>query len=207
MGFMLFFINGFSQTNDLVYCNHRFFISQPIPEKVQARMAGKSLPANASVNIEDLRYLTLYHYDFDGHIQKGEMVCNKAIAHDLLVVFSKLFKIAYPINSIRLVDDFNANDEASMEANNTSCFNYRTVAGTTKLSKHAFGLAVDINPLQNPWIPNGKVHPATAVDYVDRTKDFPHKIDKNDACYRLMKAHGFTWGGDWKTKDYQHFQK
>lgn len=207
MGFMLFLINGFSQTNDLVYCNQRFFISQPIPEKVQARMAGKSLPVNASVNVEDLRYLTLYHYDFDGHIQKGEMVCNKAIAHDLLVVFSKLFKIAYPINSIRLVDDFNANDEASMEANNTSCFNYRTVAGTTKLSKHAFGLAVDINPLQNPWIPNGKVYPTTAVDYVDRTKDFPHKIDKNDACYRLMKAHGFSWGGDWKTKDYQHFQK
>lgn len=171
-------------------------------------MAGKSLPANASVHVEDLRYLTLYHYDFDGNIQKGEMVCNKAIAHDLLVIFSKLFKIAYPINSIRLVDDFDANDEASMEANNTSCFNYRTVSGTNKLSRHAFGMAVDINPLQNPWVVGKRVYPSTAGEYADRSKAFPHKIDNKDACYRAFMAKGFTWGGNWKSsKDYQHFQK
>ena len=208
MGIMLFLIDGFSQTNDLVYCNHRFFMSQPVPERVQTRMRGKSLPSKALIRIEDLRYLTLYYYDFEGEIQKGEMVCNKAIARDLLVVFSKLFKIAYPINSIRLVDDFDADDEVSMQANNTSCFNYRPVPGTNRLSRHAFGMAVDINPLQNPWIPGGIVHPSTAGEYVDRSKDFPHKIDQNDACYRIMKKQGFIWGGEWKwAKDYQHFQK
>lgn len=99
-----------------------------------------------------------------------------------------------------------------MEANNTSCFNYRVVDGTSSLSRHAYGLAVDINPLYNPYVtyPNGKrrVSPAASEIYADRSLDFPAKIDKNDLCYQLFTEHGFTWGGNWKTmKDYQHFQK
>ena len=207
-GFMLFLFSGFSQTKDVIFYNHHFFISEPIPENILSRMKGKSLPDKALIQVEDLRYLTIPYYDFNGEIQQGEMVCNKAIAHDLLVVFCELFHLEYPINSIRLVDDFDADDEASMEANNTSCFNYRNVPGTTNLSKHALGMAVDINPLQNPWIPGKKVYPVNAVEYVDRTRDFPHKIDHDDACYRIMKARGFFWGGDWKRgTDYQHFHK
>ena len=205
---VLFWVNGFSQTRDLIYCNHRFFLSEPVPESVQSRMKGKSLPEKALIRIENLRYLTLYYYDFNGDIQTGEMVCNKAIAHDLLVVFCRLFQQEYPICSIRLVDDFDGDDEASMQANNTSCFNYRNVPGTNFLSRHAFGMAVDVNPLQNPWIVGKTIHPSNAGDYVDRSRDFPHKIDRNDACYRVMKAHGFIWGGEWAwAKDYQHFQK
>ena len=209
--FALFLITVtcFSQDIDSVFCNQRIvFTSEPVPEIVLARMTGKSLPKKALVQVEDLRYLTLPYYDFNGHIQTGEMVCHKTIAHDLLLIFKELFQQQYPIHSIRLVDDYDANDEASMRDNNTSCFNYRTVAGTTKLSKHAYGLAVDVNPLQNPWVTGNKVHPSTASEYADRTKNFPHKIDKNDACYRAFKARGFTWGGNWKSsKDYQHFQK
>ncbi len=184
------------------------FVSQSIPEAVKARMQGKSMPDNATIGFDELRYLTLYHYDYEGNIQKGEMVCNQAIAHDLLSIFKTLFAEAYPIYSIRLVDDFDADDEASMRANNTSCFNYRTVVGSKRISKHAMGLAVDVNPLQNPCIKHGRVHPETAKDYIDRTQDFPHKIDKDDFCKKVFTSHGFSWGGNWGgSKDYQHFEK
>jgi len=191
----------------LMYKNY-VFVSQPIPEAVKARMQGKSMPDDATIGYDELRYLILYHYDYEGNIKQGEMVCNQAIAHDLLSIFKALFAEAYPIYSIRLVDDFDADDEASMEANNTSCFNYRTMVGTRMISKHALGLAVDVNPLQNPCIKHGRVHPAAAEDYVDRTKDFPHKIDGNDYCKKVFTAHGFSWGGNWGgSKDYQHFEK
>ena len=198
-----------AQDKDSVFCDQRFyFTSNPIPKAVLSRMTGKSLPEKALINVKDLRYLTLPYYDFDGNIRLGEMVCHKAIAHDLLLVFKELFQLKYPIYSIKLIDDFDADDEASMQANNTSCFNYRTIPGIHKLSRHAFGMAVDINPLQNPWVPGNQVHPSNAKDYINRTKDFPHKIDHDDDCYRIMKAHGFSWGGDWPWgKDYQHFQK
>lgn len=192
---------------DTLWYQDYLFASYPIPESVKARMQGKSMKDNAKIGYDQLRYLTLPYYDYDGHIQKGEMVCNKRIAHDLLCVFKTLFSEQYPICSIRLVDDFNADDEASMEANNTSCFNYRTVPGTYVLSRHALGLAVDINPLQNPYIRGSKVHPATATEYIDRTQDFPHKIDNNDFCKEVFTSHGFTWGGNWRNKDYQHFEK
>ena len=184
------------------------FVSQPIPEAVKARMQGKSMPDNATIGYDVLRYLILYHYDYEGNIQRGEMVCNQAIAQDLLCIFKALFAEAYPINSIRLVDDFDADDEASMQANNTSCFNFRTVVGSRKISKHAMGLAVDVNPLQNPCIRRGRVHPETAKDYVDRTQDFPHKIDRDDYCKKVFTSYGFMWGGGWAgSKDYQHFEK
>ncbi|MBR5116787.1 MAG: M15 family metallopeptidase, partial [Lachnospiraceae bacterium] len=101
--------------------------------------------------------------------------------------------------------------DASMIANNTSCFNYRTVAGSSNLSRHALGLAVDVNPLYNPWI-NYKgdgtytVSPPEAADYADRSKDFAHKISTDDLCYQLFRDHGFYWGGNWNNPDYQHFQ-
>lgn len=184
------------------------FVSQPVPIDIRRRMLGKSLPDTTKISFTQLRYLTLPYYDFDGNIQIGEMVCNKAIADDLLHIFRTLFSEAYPICSIRLVDDFEASDEASMEANNTSCFNYRYVEGTRRLSRHAFGKAVDINPLQNPFVRGSRIRPVTATDFVDRSKDFPHKIDKDDLCKKVFTSYGFRWGGNWyRMKDWQHFEK
>ena len=141
------------------------------------------------------------------------MVCNQAIAADLCAIFQALYEAAYPIRSIRLVDDFGGSDEASMQADNTSCFNYRNVPGTKNISKHSYGLAIDINPLYNPYIPirNGKptVMPPNGEPYAfgRDTAQFPYKITRNDLAYQLFVKAGFNWGGTWaRSKDYQHFQ-
>jgi len=171
-------------------------------------MRGVSYPDDAEVKLADLRYLRLSYVDFDGKEQVGEMICNKSIADDLVAIFRELYEARYPIRSIRLIDDFNGDDEASMAADNTSCFNYRKKTGMRELSKHARGLAVDINPFENPYVRPSRVRPAGASAYADRSQDFPHKIDKDDLCYRLFRAHGFYWGGTWRSvKDYQHFEK
>ena len=184
------------------------FVSMPIPPEVEARMRGASYPAHATISLEDLRYLRLSYVDFDGREQVGELVCNKAIAEDLVAIFRDLYEARYPIRSIRLIDDFGGDDEASMAADNTSCFNYRKKTGMRELSKHALGLAVDINPFENPYVRPSRVRPAGASAFADRTKDFPHKIDKEDLCYRLFRARGFSWGGAWRSvQDYQHFEK
>lgn len=199
---------SYDNVEDTVMLGTYVFASQPIPEEVETRMRGRSFPANAKISMSQLRYLTLPHYDFDGNIQKGEMICNKAIAHDLLCIFRALFSKAYPIYSMHLVDDFDADDEASMQANNTSCFNYRYITGTKILSRHAYGMAVDINPLQNPCVRGKLIQPSTAEEFVDRSKDFPHKIDKDDYCKKVFTSYRFRWGGNWRRmKDYQHFER
>ena len=184
------------------------FEAVPIPPEVAVRMRGVSYPEDAEIKLDDLRYLKLSYIDFEGRPQVGEMVCNKAIAGDLVAIFRELYESKYPIRSIRLIDDFNGDDEASMEADNTSCFNNRKKTGMRELSKHAQGLAVDINPFENPYVRPSRVRPSGAVAFADRSKDFPHKIDKEDLCYKLFRAHGFSWGGTWRSvQDYQHFEK
>ena len=189
------------------------FSSQPIPDSVFQRMQGRSWPEGCTIRRADLRYLRLSHYDAEKRQHVGEMVCNKAIANDLLEIFRELYRQKYPIERIRLIDDYNADDEQSMRDNNSSCFCYRKISGSTKLSKHAQGMAVDINTLYNPYVRTGKdgrriVEPATATRYVDRRKSFPYKIVKGDLLYRLFLQHGFKWGGNWRTmKDWQHFEK
>ncbi len=185
------------------------FTSAPVPQEVQERMLGKSYPEDCTIPMADLRYLQITYVNFDGETALGEMVCNQAIAQDLLEIFESLYEAEYQIGSIHLVDDFDADDERSMEANNTSAFNFRYIAGTHKLSNHAQGLAVDINPLFNPYVnKKGEISPEGAQDYADRSAEFAHKITKEDLAYQLFCEHGFTWGGDWKSvKDYQHFEK
>lgn len=128
------------------------------------------------------------------------MICNVYIAAALIDIFQKLYAHDYPIEKIRLVDEYDADDEMSMRDNNSSCFNFRFISHTTRISKHGLGLAVDINTLYNPYIKyvNGKriLEPAAAEKYLDRTKDFPYKIDKDSLPYKLFTEHGFEWDGD-----------
>ena len=188
------------------------FFYEPLSEEVKARITGISYGEGCIVPYEDLRYLNILYVDFHGETQVGEIICNQAIAQDLVEIFYELYLAGYPLESVRLVDEFGGDDTLSMEHNNTSCFNFRVVDGTSSLSRHAYGLAIDINPLYNPYVtwPGGKqrVSPAAAAPFADRSLDFPNKIDEDDLCYQLFAERGFTWGGHWRTmKDYQHFQK
>lgn len=157
--------------------------------------------------------LSVQHVDFQGRTQQGTIICNKLISNDLRQIFTELFRKHYPIERIRPISEYGDDDERSMQANNTSCYCYRPIAGSKKLSKHAQGLAIDINPLYNPCVRRRKdgtliIQPSTARPYTDRTRSFNYKITKSDLCYRLFIQHGFRWGGNWRTlKDYQHFEK
>lgn len=212
-------LNGDSMLKQRITYAEAFYY-EPLSDNLKRYITGVSFPAVSSdaenppaVSYEDLCYLHILHYDFDGNPAEGEMICNIAIAQDLVEIFYELYYNEYQLESVLLIDEFNGNDTASMEANNTSCFNYRVVEGSSSLSKHALGLAVDINPLYNPYVTYEKdgsenISPAAAMDYADRSSSFPYKIDEEDLCYKLFTQHGFTWGGNWNScKDYQHFQK
>lgn len=183
-----------------------------VPDSVWELMQGKSYQANPHIGRDDLRYLRVLHCDYDGQTHIGEMVCNKVIADRLIAVFRRLYELHYPIERMQLPDVYDADDETQMTANNTSCFCYRPISGSGKLSKHALGLAVDINPLYNPYHKkrgDGSlfVQPAVALQYCDRSLSFPYKIERGDSCYQLFRSEGFVWGGDWRSvKDYQHFE-
>ncbi len=191
------------------------FYYSPLSEEQKEYITGCSYPEkeeNLAISYEDLSYVHILHYDFEGNLAEGELICNNYIAQDLLEIFYELYLNEYRLERVTLIENYGGDDTLSMSDNNTSCFNYRVVDGTTNLSKHAYGLAIDINPFYNPYVtyPGGKIRisPPGSEPYADRDADFPYKIDENDLCYKLFKEHGFTWGGDWNSsKDYQHFQK
>ena len=190
--------------------NEGFYMTK-IDDKLFARIQGKSFKNDCTLPREDLRYIHVLHKDLEGNTHEGEIICNVYIAYDVLDIFMKLYDAGYPIEKIRLVDEYDANDELSMRDNNSSSFNFRFISHTTKISKHGLGLAIDINTLYNPYVKevDGKkiLEPATAGEYTDRSKEFPYKIDTEDLCYKLFTEHGFEWGGNWKSvKDYQHFE-
>ncbi len=192
------------------------FYYEPLTDEVKERITGISYPENGcTVPYEDLNYVGLKYIDFKGQEQTGELICNKAIAQDMVEIFHELYRNEYRLESVHLIDEYDGDDTASMVENNTSCFNYRVVDGTASLSKHAYGLAIDVNPYYNPYVVFGRnsdgsdyISPPGSEIYADRSQSFAYKIDENDLCYRLFTEHGFTWGGNWNsTKDYQHFQK
>ena len=154
----------------------------------------------------------MLYYGPDGNTYLGEMIVNQAIEADILDIFQKLYENRYPIERMVLVDEYDADDEASMQANNTSAFNYRTIAGSSRLSNHSYGLAVDLNPKYNPYVKEASdgsliCQPQGSEAYADRAAEFAYKIDEQDLAYRLFTEAGFTWGGDFNSvKDYQHFE-
>ena len=181
-----------------------------------SRITGKSFPAGKQslVSFNDLRLLKIPYYDFDGKTQTGEMIVNKAIAEDVADIFNKLFEVKYPIGKIRLIDEYDADDEKSMTDNNSSSFCYRSVTVGNDISKHALGMAIDINPLYNPYVKQMEgrepiVAPKAGTAYTDRSKACPYFIRHGDYIVKLFKSKGFSWGGDWSAekKDYQHFEK
>lgn len=200
-----------SDTENKADKNDTDFYVSDIPNSVWKNMQGKSYSEDCTVERKDLRYVHVLYVDFGGRTREGELIVNKLIAKDVLDIFKQLYEAEYPIEKIALIDEYDGDDELSMSDNNTSAFNFRTIAGTDIVSKHGMGLAVDINPFYNPQVKETgsgiEVSPEDAISYADRSVDFLYKIDHDDLCYQLFTEHGFEWGGDWETgKDYQHFE-
>ena len=190
-----------------------FFSIHAIPDTIFALMQGHSYKRDCTVARSSLRYILCLHRDDGGRSIVGEMVVNKSIADDVVEIFRRLYEAGYPIERMRLIDYWDADDERAMTANNSSSFNFRFISHTKKVSKHGMGMAIDINPLYNPYtktLRGGKaiVEPSAGRPYLDRNRKFKYKITRGDLCYRLFRKYGFRWGVDWKTmKDYQHFEK
>ena len=182
------------------------------------RIYGQSYVDNNDIALSELRYLKMLHVNFDGCYQVGEMIVNASVAQQVTDIFEQLCEARYEIYSMYLIDDFwvgngTDSDTNSIEYNNTSCFCYRPATGSSNISRHALGLAVDINPQQNPYVrilSDGSLswsHENASAYVYDRSSGTPHVITESDYAYQLFTSYGWTWGGSWDNpKDYQHFQ-
>jgi hypothetical protein len=190
-----------------------FFTQAPLSKEIISRITGESFVENDEINLNQLRYLKILFYGFDGETKIGELIVNEKIAQDVLGIFKDLYLAKYPIEKIRLIDDYNASDLSSMEDNNTSAFCYREITGGGGISEHALGLAIDINPVQNPYLImksglDNQVLPISGTPNLVRDKNIQGLITKDDACYKAFIKRGWKWGGEWENPiDYQHFYK
>lgn len=181
------------------------YASSIAPVDAVASRMGASWRRGCPVPLEDLRYVTVSYLDFDGVVRTGELVVHADVAEGLTRVFASLFEQRYPIRSMRLVDDFGADDTASMNADNTSAFNCRAITGGTEWSEHAYGRAIDVNPVENPYVLGRHVAPRAGRAFSARPAE-PGVIHADDAVVAAFAAEGWQWGGDWDAPiDYQHF--
>jgi D-alanyl-D-alanine carboxypeptidase-like protein len=175
-------------------------------EPAPAERMTESWRPGCPVALKDLRLLTLTHWGFDGEVHRGKLVVHADEAHAVTEAFRVLFRSRFPIKRMQLVDVYGGDDDRSMAANNTSAFNCRTVEGSSSWSEHAYGRAIDINPIQNPFVQEGRVSPAAGSRYLDRSRRAKGLIRAKDAVVRAFAAIGWGWGGYWtSSKDYQHF--
>jgi hypothetical protein len=159
------------------------------------------------VPVADLRLLTVDHWDFEGAERRGELVVHEDEAEAVLRAMDELYAARFPIERMVLVDVYGADDDASMAANNTSAFNCREVTGRPGVwSEHSYGRAIDINPVQNPYVAGDTVLPPAGAAYADRAQDAPGMIHPDGPAVRAFAAADWSWGGYWDSpKDYQHF--
>ncbi|MFB9177854.1 M15 family metallopeptidase [Dactylosporangium sucinum] len=182
--------------------------SEPLPPALREAMTGVSWRPGCPVGLDDLRLLTVTFVDFAGAEQRGQLVVHQAIAPAVLRVFAKLRAARFPIRSMHLIETYGGSDDASMAADNTSAFNCRNVPGTSHWSNHAYGRAIDVNTVENPYLPKGKIMPPAGKDFLDRRNVRPGMIIEGDVVVTAFRAEGFTWGGGWRSGiDYQHFEK
>jgi hypothetical protein len=180
---------------------------QPIRGEVKERIVGSSWRPGCPVHISKLRLIELRHRGFDGDVHRGRLVVHRRHAGEILDVMRRLYRERFPIRRIELIDRYGADDHRSMNADNTTAFNCRYVAGTTRWSMHAYGKAIDINPIENPYVSGDHVSPPAGRPYADRSRDAKGMIHPGDLVVDAFAAAGWEWGGAWPggTRDYQHF--
>jgi hypothetical protein len=187
-----------------------------IDQNIQSRMVdGNSWRKGCPVPLTKLRYVQVNHWNFQGETVLGEVIVHEDVAEELVYIFEELYNIQYPIHKMQLVSNYEGNDWESIEADNSSAFNCRPVTGKKKKwSKHAYGKAIDINPIENPYVSRkGYISHKASKKYKKRV----HKVNsyadhalllKQDKAVKIFKNYGWKWGGDWNSiKDYQHFVK
>jgi hypothetical protein len=181
--------------------------AEPIDPATRARMSGVSWHPGCPVGFVRLRLLTVSHWGFDGRVHRGRLVVNRDAAGAMLRAMRSLFELGYPIRRMRLVDAYGGDDHRSMDADNTSAFNCRTVAGSGVWSEHAYGRALDLNPRENPYVTaSGYVSPPAGAPFVDRRQRAKGLIHGGGPVVAAFAAAGWEWGGDWPwPRDYQHF--
>lgn len=179
-------------------------------EKIDAaqakRMTGVSWRPGCPVALRDLRLLTLSHRDFGGRTRTGRLIVHEDVARDVLGVFGRLYDARFPIRRMVLVDAYGASDFRSIEADNTSAFNCRYVEGTQRWSEHAYGSAIDVNPIENPYVSDGRTSHRDSRPYVDRSPRRLGMAYEGGVLVRAFDAIRWGWGGRWTSvRDYQHF--
>jgi hypothetical protein len=178
-----------------------------ISPELRARMVGTSWHHGCPVPPRKLRLVTVTFHRFDGTTSQGRLVVHWRYGHDVVTVMRKLYWANFPIRRMRLIDSYGGSGRRSMAADNTSAFNCRFVAGTSRWSMHAYGLAIDINPVENPYVSGSHVSPAKGALYADRSLHRRGMIHAGRFVVRTFRSIGWGWGGSWagSTRDYQHF--
>lgn len=182
--------------------------SRPTVHPVSAADLGATWRPECPVAPTELRRIDLDYLGFDGSTHRGQLVVNEDVVDDVIAIFGDLKRLRYPIETMRTVDHYpGADDELSMRDNNTSAFNCRALGDGWSL--HAYGRAIDINPLVNPYIDStGDLQPTTAARYLDRGRDDLGLLHDGDAAVQAFTSRGWRWGGDWSNPiDYQHFER
>jgi hypothetical protein len=179
----------------------------PIDTELRTRMTGRSWRPGCPVGFSDLRLVTATHWDFKGRVRTGRLVVHRTAAKPMVSVLRRVYQRRFPIRRMWLIDAFGGSDFRSIEADNTSAFNCRRVDGTNRWSTHAYGLAIDVNPIENPYVsPNGRIAHGASRTYLDRTDIRPGMAYTGGTLVEAFRAIGWGWGGTWSgAKDYQHF--
>ena len=172
-------------------------------------LLGRSWRPGCPVPVADLRIVGLTYRHFDGSVRDGVLVLHKDVVTRARPVFAAMYATRFPLRRVRPVTDYGASDDRSMAADNTSGFNCRpaVAAGRPTWSRHAYGRAVDVNPVENPYLFRGKVLPPAGTPYADRRRHRPGMIVKGGVVHRVFTRAGFRWGGTWSSPDYQHFDR
>ena len=177
-----------------------------------ARVTPAQLPyswhAGCPVAPAQLRRLRVAYWGFDGRAHTGALVANADAVSDLVHVFARLYEARFPIRRMRPIDAYHGRDEPSLEADNTAAFNcrYAVAPGPKRWSAHAFGRAIDVNPVENPYLEGGRVHPRRGRAFLDRSRRRPGMAVWGGLLVRAFAGVGWAWGGRWTgSPDYQHF--
>jgi D-alanyl-D-alanine carboxypeptidase-like protein len=180
---------------------------QTIPPAMRVQMTGVSWHPGCPVGLSDLRLITLTYRGFDGRDHRGRLIAHRDAAPALVAAFRRLYAAGFPIRRMEPVDRYGGDDYRSIEADNTSAFNCRPATGSTRWSNHAYGRAVDVNPIENPYVSSGRSSHRASAPYLDRSRHQPGTAFEGSLVVGAFRSIGWEWGGSWSgsVRDYQHF--